>query len=198
MYLNVNGQPVDITLDNEKTVGDILASFEKEAAKNEATTTKIILDGKEIPPENFEEILNVPLKEDTKLDLSVISKLSITDSLVQTAQNISVINEELKDISIMLQSGKEGKSVMLIKALAEQIAEFCRLINLSRLFPSLYNKIIVDGKDLTSFFADFTPILKDFENALQENDTVTVGDLAEYEISPRLEQLYKSLKEFNN
>ena len=51
----------------------------------------------------------------------------------------------------------------------------------------------MDGKDLSDFFEDFYGILKDFEQALSEKDTVTVGDLAEYEISPRLQQIIDSL-----
>ena len=45
------------------------------------------------------------------------------------------------------------------------------------------------------FFKEFSPILEDFEQALKSNDTVTVGDLSEYEICPRLLDISKSLEE---
>ena len=48
--------------------------------------------------------------------------------------------------------------------------------------------------DFSDFFADFQPILKDFEDALKNNDTVTVGDLAEYEICPRLISIAETLE----
>ncbi|MBQ2080381.1 MAG: hypothetical protein II461_01290, partial [Treponema sp.] len=36
-------------------------------------------------------------------------------------------------------------------------------------------------------------ILKDFETAMQDKDTVTVGDLSEYEISPRLTMISEAV-----
>ena len=35
---------------------------------------------------------------------------------------------------------------------------------------------------------------KDFEDALQNNDTVMLGDLSEYEICPRLKEISKALQ----
>ena len=74
MHLRVNGENVDITLDNEKTVGDFLKSFESEAAKNQATTTKIKLNGKTIPAEDIDSILETELTADTLIELDVVSK----------------------------------------------------------------------------------------------------------------------------
>ncbi len=196
MHLKVNGEVVDITLENEKTIGDVLASFEKEAAKNEATTTKIILNGKEIPANNFESILNTPIEENTELDLSVISKLAITDSFESCSKELDKLNNNLKDISMLIQSGKDFEAVSIIKDLAEQVGILCKTITMSRLFPDIYNKIQIEGNSIESFFSEFTPILKNFEDALQNNDSVTVGDLSEYEISPRLEQLSLALQQF--
>ena len=52
----------------------------------------------------------------------------------------------------------------------------------------------MSGMNFKDFFADFSPILKDFEDALQNNDTVMLGDLSEYEICPRLHEISKALK----
>mgnify|MGYP007070243453 FL=1 len=51
MRLKVNGQDIDVTLEDEKTVGDVLKSFEDEAAQNDATTVRIVLDGDWKPSE---------------------------------------------------------------------------------------------------------------------------------------------------
>ena len=50
------------------------------------------------------------------------------------------------------------------------------------------------GMNFKDFFAEFSPILEDFEDALQNNDTVMLGDLSEYEICPRLKDISKALK----
>ena len=53
----------------------------------------------------------------------------------------------------------------------------------------------INGMAFSDFFSDFSPILLDFEQALQNNDTVLIGDLSEYEICPRLKEISKTLKE---
>jgi hypothetical protein len=50
---------------------------------------------------------------------------------------------------------------------------------------------------VSDFFADLTPVLSEFEEALKANDTVLVGDLAEYEICPRLKLASKALEVFH-
>ena len=103
------------------------------------------------------------------------------------------ISEGLQNISVLLQSGKEKDANEIIENLANEIDRFCHTATLSALFPDTYRKIIIDGNDLGTFFGEFTPIFKDFKDAMEAKDTVTVADLAEYEISPRLEQIAKAI-----
>jgi hypothetical protein len=45
------------------------------------------------------------------------------------------------------------------------------------------------------FFEEFAGVLKEFFHVYQARDSVLAGDLAEYEVSPRLLELYDRLKE---
>ncbi|MBQ2528674.1 MAG: hypothetical protein II584_05010 [Treponema sp.] len=193
MKLKVNDSPVDITLENEKTVGDFLKSFEEAIEKEDATTTGIVLNGKSVSAEDIDDIQKEPLEDDTSIELTVISKAQILDSFGDSARTLTALNENMGEISVLIQSGKDGEAFAIINTLADEMAKFVRVARLSVLFPDLYEKITMDGKDLSDFFEDFYGILKDFEQALSEKDTVTVGDLAEYEISPRLQQIIDSL-----
>ena len=77
---------------------------------------------------------------------------------------------------------------------ADSINHFCHLAALASLFPETFTNTTIDGMNFNDFFKDFSPILADFEQALQNNDTVMIGDLAEYEICPRLQKISESLK----
>ena len=195
MQLKVNGEPVDITLENEKTVGDFLISFENAIEEQEATTTGIILDGKVISAEEIDSIQDEPLSDGTCIELTVISKQQILEAFRQSIGRLTEQNDKLSEISVLLQSGKDAEAYSIINVLADEMESFVRTARLSSLFPDVYKKITVDGKDLSAFFEEFFGILKDFEQALSEKDTVTVGDLAEYEISPRLRQIIDSLED---
>lgn len=195
MQLKVNGEPVDITLENEKTVGDFLMSFENAIEEQDATTTGIMLDGRVISAEEIDSIQDEPLTESTSIELTVISKQQILETFRQSIGQLTEQNDKLSEISVLLQSGKDAEACAIINTLANEMDSFVRTARLSSLFPDVYSKITVDGKDLSAFFEEFSGILKDFEQALSEKDTVTVGDLAEYEISPRLRQIIDSLEE---
>ncbi len=193
MTLTVNNENIDITLEEEKTIGDVLRSFESEAAKNDATTTQVSLNGNTIPVEEFDKILDLPLEEDTVLDLSVVSRKSLKESLKEYAKLFSELNLKLMEVPVLLQSGNTSDALAIINELSDTIFGFCRTTMFCSLFPGLYAKLIINERKLDDFFADFTPILKDFEDAMANDDTVTVGDLAEYEIGPRLKLISDSL-----
>lgn len=194
MTLIVNGEKIDITLEDEKTVGDVLKSFELEAEKNDAATLKIILDGKEITSDTFDSILDTPLKEDTCIELTVITKQDVLQSFAASQNNFNSLSSSLCEVPVLLQSGKDKEANSIISSLAREIDTFCHASALSALFPDIYSKLLIDGTDVASFFTEFSPILSDLEEALKNKDTVTVGDLSEYEIGPRLANLSKAIQ----
>lgn len=193
MILRINGETVDVTLENEKTVGDFLKSFEEEAANNDATTTSIVLDGKAVPAEEIDSVLDLPLSDSTKMELATVAKPAVITELKRCAGEFNKLKTMLEEVSVLLQSGKDSDASAVITSLAETVGDFVIAARYATLFPDLYDKILIDDKDLGTFFEEFSNILKDFETAMQDKDTVTVGDLAEYEISPRLTMISQAV-----
>ena len=193
MILKINGETVDVTLENEKTVGDFLKSFEEEAASNDATTTSIVLDGKTVPADQIDSVLDQPLSDSTKMELTTVSQSAVIEELKRCSGEFDQLKATLEEVSVLLQSGKDSEASAVISNLAETVGNFVIATRYATLFPSLYEKILIDGKDIGTFFEEFTDILKDFETAMQDKDTVTVGDLSEYEISPRLTMISEAV-----
>ncbi len=194
MELFINGNKVDITLENEQTVGDVLKSFEEECARNEATTVSIVLNGHLVSANEFEETAKTPLDDNTKLELAVISKSDIITSFKSSAEKAGKIAAQLSQIAVKFQGGKDAEANAIIASLADLIDEICNASTLSALFPDIYVKIKINEKPINQFFQEFQPVLSDFEKAIESKDTVMIGDLAEYEISPRLTELAKALE----
>ena len=188
MELYVNDSRIEITIENEKTIGDILKAFEEECAKNNATTVKISIDDKQITAENFDEEIAKEFNPNTKIELSVVTLDSICEVL---SKECKIISEELKQLSVQLQSGKDKEANSLIATLADLVDKICQTM---ALFPEKYSDMKINDKPISLFFSDFASVLNDFKNAIESKDTVLTGDLAEYEISPRLEELSKSLE----
>ena len=193
MEFYVNGEKIDITLENEKTVSDVLKSFEEEAAKNDATTIGIKINGESVPAGDFEKVVGQELKNDTKIELNVLSKGNLLDRLATSKARFDELSTKMSDVPVALQSGKDKEANTMIAVLADAIDEFCHTATLCALVPELYNALVIDGKSITEFFEEFAPIVADFEQSLESKDTVTSGDLCEYEIAPRLTSIAASI-----
>ncbi|MBP3607961.1 MAG: hypothetical protein J6J11_06575 [Treponema sp.] len=194
MELFVNGSKLDVQLEDEKTVGDVLKAFEEECQKINTTTVAIQINGKNISADLFEEAAKEELKDDTIIELKTISQAAIEASFEEERKFCLKLADELKSVSIYLQSGKDNEANKLITSLADLIDNICHTASLSALFPDKFGNLLIDGKTLPDFFLDFSGILSELEKALETKDSVLTGDLAEYEISPRLEMLAKSLE----
>ena len=191
----VNNEKLDIVHEDEKTIGDVLKSFEAECEKNNATTINITLNGKNIGADEFDSIFTEPINDDTKLELIIVTQDEIKASFQNQKAECLELSEMLLNLPVQLQSGKDKEATLLIAKLADFIEKFCHTATLSALFPAIHEKLSIDEKSVSEFFHDFSQILNDFEQAIAAKDTVLMGDLAEYEISPRLQSIAKTIEE---
>ncbi len=192
----INGQNVDVQLEGEQTIGDVLHSFEKTCEENQAAVIGIIINGKNITAETFDEEAAKPLEKNTKFEFSVVTQNDVKESFNKLSELFESLAEQMQNVPMALQSNKNLEVSEAIKKLADSIDQFCHIATLASLFPETFTQTTLNGMSFKDFNADFSPILKDFEDALQNNDTVMIGDLSEYEICPRLEAISKALKDF--
>lgn len=195
MEFYLNGERLDITLEGEKTVGDVLRSFEKTAQENHCATIAIQIDGKKIDAEEFDKAAEQELRDDTRIELTAVSQDSVAKAFKNSSAEISETVELLLELPALLQSGSNSKAKDSITRLADAVDNFCHVTALSSLFPEKFGKISVEGKSLSDFFAELMPIFNDLNGAMESGDTVLLGDLAEYEISPRLKALAAAVKD---
>jgi hypothetical protein len=105
---------------------------------------------------------------------------------------INEIAQRLEDLPLDIQTGKDlraAETITLFSTLAEKIY---RLIFLFRHFRTGIDErevSTVDGSGVIrvkDYIEEFNTALKELISAYENKDTVLVGDLAEYELSPRL------------
>ncbi len=190
----INGQKIDVQIEDEQTIGDVLSSFEKTCEENQAAVIGIAVDGKTITAETFDDEALKPLSKNMKFEFSVVTKSDIQMSLTKLSELFANLAGQMESVPSALQSGKNKEVSESIKNVADSIDQFCHVAALASLFPETFKIINIDGVSFKDFFADFSPILKDFEDALKKTDTVMIGDLSEYEICPRLQAISKALE----
>ena len=116
--------------------------------------------------------------------------------LAKTVAALKISQNEINDISVLLQTGKDREALNCIIRFSE-LSQKCL-----RLYPILNNSgytvlenMIVDGKKFSEYYLDLNGILTELIEAFTANDSVLIGDLLEYEISPRLDGLITVLEE---
>lgn len=103
---------------------------------------------------------------------------------------INEIAKRLEDLPLDMQTGKDLRvmeTMTLFSSLAEKIY---RIINIYKHYGVTIEDIQVALRDgtinLKDYIQEFSTALKELVSAYENNDTVLIGDLAEYELSPRL------------
>jgi hypothetical protein len=109
------------------------------------------------------------------------------------------IAKRLEDLPLDMQTGKDGKASETITVFSALVEKIFRLIFLFRYFLADIDSIEVksvngpDSISLKDAIAEFSAALKEMIAAFENKDTVLVGDLAEYELAPRLRSIVEEL-----
>jgi hypothetical protein len=93
------------------------------------------------------------------------------------------------EVSVMLLTGRDRQAMSLITSVAELAGSLLGI--LSRLLPQegARTALAVAGQPFPAFQAELNGMLGQLLAALAARDTVLIGDLLEYEVSPRLRSL---------
>ena len=191
----INGQKVDVKIEDEETVGDVLHSFEQICEENEASVIGITLNETKITAENFDNEAKKRLSGNEKFDFTIVTKAEIQQSFITLSELFEELAQQMENVPAELQNGRNLEVTESIKKLADSIDQFSHTAALATLYPETFADTTIDGMNFNEFFAEFSPVLKDFEDALQNKDTVMIGDLSEYEICPRLRAISQALKQ---
>jgi hypothetical protein len=106
---------------------------------------------------------------------------------------IAGIAARLEDLPLDIQTGKDSRAVETVQMFSN-IAE-----KVFRVFKVLKNRgldtdaLKVDDIPIADYIGEFDAALRELLAAYETRDTVLVGDLAEYELAPRLRGLYAAL-----
>jgi hypothetical protein len=114
--------------------------------------------------------------------------------LAAAAPLVESLAGRLKDLPLELQTGKDrraSETMGIFSTLAEKLVRLFNLLKIEGLFPE---NITVEGTPVLDYIGEFDSTLKELIRAYEEGDTVLVGDLAEYELAPRLVQFYAAIR----
>ena len=84
MEIRINEQPLDVSIENEKTIGDVLAALDQWLYDSRHILSGLSIDGKKIPASQIEEVFSKDIDSVKTLDIETNSVADITTSSLVT------------------------------------------------------------------------------------------------------------------
>jgi hypothetical protein len=273
MEITINGQKADITLDTEKTVGEVLAGMEQWLAHSLYRLSGLVIDGKAADAASLDaafdrDIAGVQsmdiitsslddlaaqglerLREDIdvyeargfderrnffapwnespqariiaeqipelyalcekafsgrELDAAMLRAIAEerlrelrapVEELARCEPLIAEICGRLEDLPLDIQTGKDTRATETIQIFSNITGKVFRIYNLLKARGLAADEIAAGDTPLADYVSEFGAALKELLAAYEQRDAVLVGDLAEYELAPRLRLLYGAIKQ---
>lgn len=101
--------------------------------------------------------------------------------------------ERLEAVPLELQTGKDGQAAATLGDFASVVGKLMRLLPLAEEAGAGLGESSIDGKPFGDFMDDLRTALKELTAGYENGDAILVGDLAEYELAPRLRGLADAL-----
>jgi len=111
----------------------------------------------------------------------------------RTAQLVDDICVRLAEFPLDIQTGKDARAaetVNIFSGIAEKVFRIYHTLKIEG-FP--VKEIKVDSTPINEYITEFNKALKELLDAYERRDTVLIGDLAEYEMAPRLRGLHTAV-----
>ncbi|MDR0313722.1 MAG: hypothetical protein LBI14_08990 [Treponema sp.] len=109
---------------------------------------------------------------------------------------VSEIARRMEELPLDVQTGKDGKAAETIQFFTQMAEKLFRLLRVLKLRKPDFDSCQVEGLGIREFLNGFNTALGELTSAYKNQDAVLIGDLAEYEMAPRLLKLYSALKNF--
>jgi hypothetical protein len=272
MEIFINGNPSDITLEAEKTVGEVLTGVEEWLIGTDNRISGVEIDGKNIDVDEILAIFELDLSSVTTLNIVIstfpelaIEALAVAEAAVRSYENVdfeekrlirngfetcsssnflkeqipdianvvlktlngefspfdlykilderirefvqpkqeteicskivSEVAARLEDFPLDMQTGKDKRAMETIQLFSHIAEKLFRLLAILKYYGYETDAVVVDSVPIGKFIEDFGAVLKEMLETYAAQDTVLTGDLAEYEMAPRLLSLYSAIKD---
>jgi len=188
MIIKINGEELSYTLENEKTLGEVLGGIEEACCREHETIVQVTVDGKELTSQELDLLFKQPVDSDITIELSTFSGVEIRNYMKGLTQDLSKYADDFEQIPVYMQTGKDVQALNLLGTFSEKLNELYRSLLLSDI-TQLPIDIQIEEKSIHEYQKEITALLHDIVSSIEEKDIIQVGDLAEYELAPLVKTL---------
>jgi hypothetical protein len=108
---------------------------------------------------------------------------------------VELIAGRLEELPLDMQTGKDQRAAETIQLFSGISEKLFRILFIFRSEGFSIEAFTIDGLSAKAFVEEFNSTLRELSSAYENRDTVLVGDIAEYELAPRLLKLFSAMKD---
>ena len=142
-----------------------------------------VFSGRGIDPESLRKLTVERLRE-------LQDPSSEFGKLLPLVENICL---RLEELPLDLQTGKDTRAADTISLFSGVTEKILRIINVLKMEGYPVGEVSVNNMPINAYIAEFDSVLRQMLNAYEQRDIILVGDLAEYEMAPRLRTIHSSI-----
>lgn len=188
MVIKINGEELAYTLEDEKTIGEVLGGIEAACRQAHETVVDVQVDGKQLTAAELDRLFAQSPDSGITIDLSTVSGESIRRYMQELVKELLAYAEEFEQIPVYMQTGKDSKVLTLLETFSVKLHELYRAFLLPEV-TELPLDIRIGDKPLDSYQKEINALMQDIVSAIEEKDIIQIGDLAEYELAPLVKTL---------
>ncbi|HAW85808.1 MAG: hypothetical protein A2087_10405 [Spirochaetes bacterium GWD1_61_31] len=114
-------------------------------------------------------------------------------AMVKTTALFQSLFDDLGTVSVRLQTGKDRAAMHTMVVIVELINKTVRILpDFIAVLPDSRD-LRIDNQTIQEFYDNFNGVLRELMTAFEHKDSVLIGDLAEYEIRPRMAVFFKAI-----
>ncbi|MDR2516781.1 MAG: hypothetical protein LBC88_05300 [Spirochaetaceae bacterium] len=99
---------------------------------------------------------------------------------------VNSVAARLEELPLDIQTGKDSRAAETVTLFSAAAEKLFRLYHILKIQGEDFSSLMVEGAPLAAFLEEFSGAVNEMLRAYQGRDLVLVGDLAEYELAPRL------------
>ena len=120
---------------------------------------------------------------------------SPAEAMRSASRVFDAIRDDLAEVSVRLQTGKDAEAMKTMVVAVELINKTVRIMPLFVHAVPAAAAMTIGGKSIADFYTEFNDSLRELAGAFEAKDGVLIGDLAEYEMLPRLDAFFRAIRD---
>lgn len=188
LKISIDGRADIVYAESGHSLGDILRQISDFLGRNDRAITSAAADGQAVSHSENTHLLDKGVDEFSLLDVETVNvRQQAAAALAEVRNHLPTLCKALVDVTKNIQAGEVLKGYKSLAACADLLNLIVRVIDEVRALLGIDLALVkVDGDTVSGLLEQVRDILKNARTALDSNDIVTVADLMEYELAPRI------------